>query len=212
MTFDLSSALADLTPGRPLVITDADGVVLQFVAGFERYLARHGLYLDLTSYRLHGNIKRQDDHTPVLDVEATVLIEDFRAELDSLEAVEGAREALAEISRVADVVVLSNVSETQAPARRRNLLSLRMDYPLVINQGSKAPAVKALAARAGAKSFFIDDVPSHLADAAIAAPDVYLIHLAENARLRELIALSFRAHCYATGWHEAKSFILEQLQ
>ena len=211
MILDLSKALAGLRPGRPLVITDADGVLLQFVAGFERYLARHDLYLDLTSYRLHGNIKRRDDGTAVLDVEATVLIEDFRANLDDLDAVEGAREALAEIGRLADIIVLSNVNETQAPARLRNLLSLGLDFPLVINQGSKGPAVKALAARAAAKCFFIDDVPAHLADAANAAPDVYLIHLAESARLRDLIALSFRAHCYATGWQEAKSFILEHL-
>jgi hypothetical protein len=209
--FELSTALARITPGRPLVITDADGVILQFTAGFEHYLERHGFYLDMASYRLHGNIKRRDDRTAILDVEATVLIEDFRADLDSLEAVNGAREALAEIARSADIVVLSNVNAAQAAARERNLRSLDLDYPLIANDGPKGRAVRALAARAGARCFFIDDVPMHLADAAKVAPEVYLLHLAESARLRELITPSSSVHCFAADWDEARRFILENL-
>jgi hypothetical protein len=51
------------------------------------------------------------------------------------------------------VVVLSNISEAQAPARSRNLLSLGSDRPLVANEGLKGLAVKKLAACVRASGF-----------------------------------------------------------
>src|ERR1700754_5142836 len=83
-----------LSADRPLLILDADEVLLKFVDGFDRFLRARELFIDLTSYRLHGNVKRLDDRSPVLDVEVTALLDEFRADLDSLEAVEGAVETL----------------------------------------------------------------------------------------------------------------------
>src|SRR6185369_14842060 len=96
---DLGSAIARLTPGRPILIVDADEVVLRFVDGFDKFLRANALFLDLTSYRLHGNVKRLDDQTAILDVEVTALLDEFRRELDSLDPVEGARECLHDLSR-----------------------------------------------------------------------------------------------------------------
>ena len=58
-----------------------------------------------------------------------------------------------------DVVVLSNISPAQAPARLRNLTAHGLDVPLLANSGPKGPAVKALAKRAGGPVFFVDDIP-----------------------------------------------------
>ncbi len=210
--FDLSSAVAGLTPGRPLVIVDADEVVLGFLEGLEAFLASRGLYLDLTSYRLHGNIKRLSDRSTVLDVEATALLDEFRRELDTLKAVVGAREALTRLSRRASIVVLSNIAESMAPARKRNLVALGMDYPIVANSGLKGVAVKALAARVQAASFFIDDLPYHLASAAELAPDVFRIHLVASARLKELLPPAVHTHCNAEDWTSAETFITGHLK
>ncbi len=209
--FDLSSALAKLPCDRPLVIVDADEVLLRFVDGFDRFLRARGFYLDLTSYRLHGNVKSLADNTVALDVEVTALLEEFRRDLDSLEAVPGAREALSFLSQAASIVVLSNISEMQAPARRRNLLSLGFDYPLVTNDGPKGPAVKQLATRTLAPSFYVDDLPQHLASAAEMAPDVFRIHLIGDARLKGLLPLTFHAHCHAGDWEAAATFIKTHL-
>src|SRR5207302_5003305 len=116
------------------------------------------LYLDLTSYRLHGNVKRVSDSTTVLDVEVTALLEEFRRDLDSLEAVEGAADGLARVSARADIVVLSNVTTSQAVARNRNLAHCGLDFPIVCNSGPKGPAVRDLSCRAGRPVFFIDDI------------------------------------------------------
>ena len=217
MKFDLSSALPRITPGRPLVITDADGVLLCFTGGFERWLAERGLYLDLTSYRLEGAVRRMDDKTHVLDVETTALVQEYREDLDCLDAVEGACEALTELAEVANIVVLSNVNHDQAVARMRNFAALGIDFPLIANDSGggyladKGQAVRALAAHARAKTFFIDDIPSNLGAVAKDAPDVTLIHLVESEPLRQLLGQDFPAHLYAENWTAAKNFILQNL-
>ena len=209
--FHTHPATVALSSARPLLIVDADEVILRFAEGFDRFLRARALFLDLTSYRLHGNVKRLDDLTPALDVEVTALLEEFRAELDSLEAVEHATEALAELRGLLDVVVLSNVSESQAPPRLRNLATLGFDFPLVVNSGPKGPAVKSLASRAATPAFFVDDIPMHLASAAEAAPDVYRIHLIGDERLKPLLPPSPHAHLRAEDWREARDFIRARL-
>jgi hypothetical protein len=215
--FDLSSAIARIIPGRPLVVTDADGVLLCFTGGLERWLAERGLYLDLTTYRLEGAIRRMDDKSAVLHVETMALIDEYRQDLDSLPAVEGACEALAELSKVASIVVLSNVNHAQAVARLRNFKALGIDYPLIANDcgggylADKGAAVKALAAHARAKTFFIDDIPANLVAVAQDAPDVVLVHVVESEPLRTLLGTDFPAHCHAKDWPAAKKFILDQL-
>lgn len=218
MTCDLTSAIAAIKPGRPLIATDADGVLLQFTACFERWLGDRGFYLDLTRYRYEGAIRRRDDRSRLLDVECMALIDEYRSDLDDLDPVEGACEALAELADVASVVVLSNVNATQAKARLRNFARLGLGYPLIANDcgggylADKGAAMRALAAHARAKTFFIDDIPSNLADVAKAAPNVTLVHVVESEPLRLMLGTDFHAHCYAKDWNEAKEFILERLK
>ena len=210
--FSIGAALRRLSPKRPLIITDADEVLLQFVAGLDCFLAERGLFLDLTSYRLHGNIRRIDDHTQVLDVEVTALLDEFRSDLDWLEGVDGAHESLCALGDMANIVVLTNVSPTQASARLRNLRKLGLDLPIVANSGLKGPAVRDLANHASVPAFFIDDIPQHLESAAHHAPEVIRIHLIGDERLKPLLAPSPLAHHYAETWKSAESFIRERLK
>ena len=217
MICDLTSALKSVIPGRPLVVTDADGVLLQFTGCFERWLRARGLYLDLKTYHYEGAIRRADDRSVLLDVECMALIDEYRADLDDLDAVEGACEALAELAEVASVVVLSNVNHSQAQARLRNFERLGLPYPLIANDcgsgylADKGAAMRALALHARAPAFFIDDIPSNLADVAKAAPNVQLIHVVENEYLRQMLGNGFHAHCYAKDWPEVTAFVQEQL-
>jgi hypothetical protein len=205
------AATVPLDPGRPLLIVDADEVLLHFAEGFDRFLQARGLYLDLVSYRLHGNVKRREDQTPILDIEVTGLLDEFRADLDSLEAVEHAVEVITALRPQLDAVVLSNVNQAQALPRLRNLAALGFDMPLVINGGPKGPAVKTLARRAGRPVFFVDDIPQHLASVAEGAPDVFRIHLIGDARLKPLLPVSPHAHLRADNWREAGAFIRAKL-
>ncbi len=209
--FSIGAALPGLAPGRPLLILDADEVLLQFVAGFDTFLRTHGLFLDLTSYRLHGNVRRLDDRSAVLDVEVTALLEEFRSDLDWLEPVDGAREALEGLRARANMVVLTNITPSQAGPRLRNLAHMGGNFPLVANSGPKGPAVRALANHARATTFFIDDIPQQLASAAEHAPDVVRIHLIGDTRLKALLAPAPHANLYAQDWPAAAAYIHDQL-
>ena len=59
-TFHIDAATVPLAAGRPLLLVDADEVLLAFARGFDEFLAGHDCYLDLVSYRLHGNVRRRD--------------------------------------------------------------------------------------------------------------------------------------------------------
>jgi len=200
-----------LSAERPLLILDADEVLLKFVEGFDRFLRARDLFIDLTSYRLHGNVKRLDDHSPLIDVEVTALLDEFRADLDSLVMVEGARETLNALQPFVQIVVLSNVVPAQADARLRNFESHGFNFPLVTNSGSKGAAVKALACKAGSPAFFVDDIPQHLASAAKHAPEVFRIHMIGDERLKPLLPPAEDAHLRAETWADAEAFIRGKL-
>ena len=210
-TFEIADALRVFTPGRPLIVVDADEVLLRFVDGFDRFLQARSLYLDLGTYRLHGNVKRRQDGVSVLDVEVTALLEEFRHDLDTLEPVEGASEALRHLSTRADVVVLSNINPNQATARRRNLDASGLPFPLVCNSGPKGGAAKALATRAGRPVFFVDDIPAHLTSVAEAVSHAILIHLVGDERLKPILPQCPQAHLRASGWIEAARYMRDHL-
>jgi hypothetical protein len=200
-----------LAADRPLLIVDADEVMLLFVDGFDKFLSAHDCYFEFTSYRLFGNVHRLSDGAALPDSEVTLLLDAFREVFDSLAAVEGAREAIVELQPLLDIVVLSNMTPSQAAPRLRNFDTLGLALPLVINNGPKGPAVKALAARAGRPVFFVDDIPHHLASVATEAPEVFRIHLIGDKRLRAFLPLSPHGHLRADSWNDAVSFILAHL-
>ncbi len=205
--FHTDPATVPLSPTRPLLIIDADEVLLLFADGFDKFLATQGYYLDFSSYRLFGNVRRKDDNAALPDEAVTKLLDEFREVFDSLAPVEGALEALADLARQLEIVVLSNMTPSQAPPRLRNFTVHDLALPLVINSGPKGPAVQALAHRAGNPVFFVDDIPQHLASAAETAPDVIRIHLIGDKRLRPLQPLSPHAHFRADTWEQAADFI-----
>ena len=210
-SFYMDATTVPVEEGRPLLIVDADEVLLAFARGLEHFLAEHGCYLDFSSYRLHGNIRRKDDNETLIDVEVTSLLHDFRAELDSLDAIEGAAEAIAELQQRMNIVALSNVSITQAPARVRNFAALGWDFPLIANSGSKGRAVKVLAKRAKAPTFFMDDTPIHHESVAEHAPNVFRIHFVGDERLKPLMPASEHAHLRADSWRDIEAFIRARL-
>ena len=138
-----------IEPHRPLLISDADEVLFAFMECFERYMARHGAYFDCVSYRLNGNIRSQSNKMPLSAPEVRDLITGFfREETRDISPILGAAATLQTLSKRMQVVVLSNVPIEQHDDRRHALVRHGMDYPLIANTGSKAPAVQILAARA----------------------------------------------------------------
>ena len=50
---------------KPLLISDADEVILDFLGAFEKYLLSHDLRFDLSTYSLFGNILEIKNNNPI---------------------------------------------------------------------------------------------------------------------------------------------------
>jgi hypothetical protein len=201
------AALA-LTRGRPLLIVDADEVLFYFMRGLERFLESRDLYFDWASYALHGNIRQRRDNAPVAAEILHPLLQRFFAETtEDLEPVEGAAQALAELSRIAQVVVLSNVPMAARNARIRALARHGMEFPLIANTGPKGPAVATMLRQVMAPAIFIDDIPHNHRSVAELAPAAHRLHYIADTRLAALLGPAPDCHHRAETWTEMQAHI-----
>ncbi len=209
---DVARQIADLdiAPDRPIVISDADEVVLQFVAGLEVFLEEQTrpMFLDLSSFALTGNIRYRDTAEPVDAVDVKALLGSFFAQrTEHLSPVPGAAEALGALSARAQIVILSNVPLDQRDARRRSLRRHGMDFPVVANSGVKGPAVAQIVADVTAPAFFLDDIPHNITSVAQASADVVRMHFVADPRLARLVDPPEDCHFHGGDWPTAREFI-----
>ena len=190
---------------RPLIITDADEVLLRFMERVEHYLDTLGLWIDLSSFALSTNIKSKETNEPV---KVPTLIDDFfAAETAHIEAAHGAADALASLSELAQIVVLTNLPAPHREDRINNLKGHGMDYPVVVNSGLKGPAVRWLTQKTSGPVFFLDDIPHNIDSVAEHAPEVHTIHFVADPRLAKLINKAEGATARIDIWAEAHEFI-----
>lgn len=198
----------EFDPARPLIISDADEVIFAFVRGLENYLNRQGLYLRLESFALTGNIRdRQTDEVLSSEDVRERLKGFFATETASLDPVDGVAAALSELSKRAQIMILSNIPLPQRATRQRALRQHGMDYPLVANIGAKGPAVAALVANMTAPVFFLDDIPHNIKSVAETADQVTRIHFISDPRLAKLIEKADHAHVRIDDWPATRAFI-----
>jgi hypothetical protein len=201
-----------IDPRRPLIICDADEVLVQFMMGLERYLERQGYRLDLTSFRIHGNVRHTASGDTVKDEDVTQLIGSFFAsDTAILDPVPGAAAALRRLSSHAQVVVLSNLPDTAREARIENLTSHGMAYPVIAGSGPKGSVVARMIGDMKAPVVFIDDLPPHHASVAATTPRVHRLHFVADPRLARLIGASPDAHARIDSWPEAEAWIGSRL-
>lgn len=193
-----------LTPGRPIVVSDADEVLFAFMAGFESYLQSQSFSFHWDSYALLGNIRRAADGVAVDRPEVQRLLAGFFvARTEHLAPIPGAAQGLAALARRAQVVVLSNVPHGQREARVKALAGNGMAYPLIANQGSKGRAVRALADRVNAPVLFIDDIPNQHTSVREAVADAFCLHFVGEPRLARLLPPAEASDHRADTWAEA---------
>ena len=197
-----------LSPGRPLLIVDADEVLFYFMRGLERFLEGRKLYFDWQSYALHGNIRRRLDDSPVEAEELHLLLQRFFADAtEELEPVDGAAAVLQRLKHHMQVIVLSNVPVLARQARERALARHGMDFPLIANSGPKGPAVVELLRRVPGAAVFIDDIPHNHASVAKLAPEVHRLHYVADTRLAALLGPAPDCHYRATSWDEIQDHV-----
>lgn len=208
---DLNEAARLVDPARPLIVTDADEVVLHFMAGLMTYFERQALIFALDSYAIHGNVRDAATGEPLEAEAVTSHLRRFFEMSDSLAPVEGAADSLQRLADEAVVLVLSNVPESAGAARARNLARTGITAPLVRNDGPKGAAVARLAEATKAPVFFIDDLPPQIRSVAEAAPDVHAIHYVANPQLARLVPPAPASRLRARDWGEIEAYIRAEI-
>lgn len=201
----------ELDPDRPLVISDADEVLLQFMRQFEVYLDRNDMWIDLSSFRLQGNIKYKGSDEAVDMTNRNIIDDFFAAETLNFSPVDGAAEALTALSKEAQVIILTNLPLAQKNERQINLSKHGMDYPVIVGSGLKGPAVKSLGDKINAPLFFLDDIPHNINSVAEYVPMSGRIHMIADPRLSKLIGAAEGASARIDQWHEAQNWILDKI-
>ena len=197
---------------RPLIICDVDEVLVHFLQGFEAYLEERDLWLDARSFALNGNILSRSTGLPADKTAVVGLLDGFFSERTGLLApIPHAADSLRELSRFADVVLLSNIPAAYEAARTANLLAHGMVYPLFVNEGNKGPAVQRLADRRTGRVIFIDDIPHYLASAREHVPHAHLVHFMQDERFaRHVPPLDFVA-LRTNDWRTVRGHLLDLL-
>lgn len=175
------------------MVVDVDEVLALFFQGFGRFVAEHGYELRSDRFALFSNlfVPGGTEHLEI-EIGKRLFDEFFRSGADLIDPSPGAPQALEALSRDASVVILTNAPAHGRDERSRWLKRHGMDYPMIINEGPKGPAIATLAAKTRGPVVFIDDIIPHLDSCADEAPAVRRFQTIADERLRPLAPRSPR--------------------
>lgn len=202
---------------RPLLITDCDEVLLYMATHFRDWLAEEeGVRFDLSRGDFSSSMRRLQTEEPLEPTEMWALLgKFFDGQMHRQTPVEGAVAAIGEISRHADVVVLTNLMDFRKEARTRQLAEHGIDLRVFTNQGPKGPALKAIIEEyAPCHAVFIDDLAHHHDSVSEVAPEVVRLHLCAEPALAPHIPCALKAghaHARIDDWEAALPWLLDRL-
>ncbi|BBC71612.1 conserved hypothetical protein [Altererythrobacter sp. B11] len=202
---------------RPLVVTDCDEVLLHMVRHFRDWLdEEHGIDFALKGDPFIQSLSRRNSPDPLKDEEVWSLLEQFFVgEMARQTAIEGSVEAIRELQREADVVVLTNLGDHFAESRQRQLQAHGIDLRVYTNQGPKGAALRRIFDEyAPARAVFIDDIAKHHASAAEEVPEIGRLHFCGEPAIAGHVPCAFsggHAHARIDNWQEALPWLLERL-
>ena len=169
---------------KPLILCDADEVLLRFMASFELFLHQRNLYYAWRSYALDGNILSKKDDTTISKSKINDLIDDFYSlHIDKIPIVSGASTALNALSRRATIIVITNIPKKFCEARQHQLNKYGIPYPVLCNSGPKGPLIASIAKTQKAPIYFLDDSSRHHASVKKEVSDVVRIQFIAEPRL-----------------------------
>lgn len=197
---------------RPLLVLDVDDVILEFVRPFPKFLEGRGFKLTLASLRLTGNIAEAASGRLIEQPEVTALLDEFfHGQADWQSVTDGAAEALATLSRSAEIVLLTAMPHKHRATRRIHLDSLGLTYPLLTTEMAKGPAVAKLRGKTPRPIAFVDDMPTNLISAGNSVPDAHLFHLMADNSLRAFMPPLPDGIAVVDDWKEAAPRIASAL-
>lgn len=200
---------------RPLLITDCDEVLLHMVAHFADWLDEaHDVHFDLESGEFADALTDRQTGETIAPEQVWPLLDGFfRNEMHRQTLVPGAADALARISEVADIVILTNLGDEAHRWRVDQLAGHGIHHEVVCNRGGKGVPVRELIEHHAASSaVFIDDLAVHHASVAKHAPEVWRLHMIAEPRVAAATPSSPDAHARIDDWPTACEWILARFE
>lgn len=195
---------------KPLLICDCDEVLLHMVRHFGVWLGEtHDIEFTPNGGDFATSMKRRDG-TPAPSREEMwgMLDQFFPAEMDRQTLVPHAREALAALSELADIVILTNLGEMCRQPRIEQLARFGIEHRVECNQGGKGDPVARLVAEHGDPvTVFVDDLAVHHESVAKHAPQVHRLHMVSEPALALTMPRASAAHVRIDDWREAEAWI-----
>ena len=203
----------NIDPNLPLMIFDADEVLVHFAEPFATYIKKHNHRLHLTGYRLDNAIKKADtDEVADPDTAKDLVWGFINEETKSQPAAKGAPQALKKLQAYAQIIILSNVPHSVHDDRVANLKSLNMDYPLISNEGMKGPAVKEILRNHKAQSFFIDDNPYQVESVYNDNQQTVCVHFSVCDLVKPYMPKAVGASIEPTSWEDLVAQLIGYLK
>jgi len=196
---------------KPLLITDCDEVLLHMVAPFERWLdEEHAIDFAVDRPDFGGALTHRADSRPVEEEHIGPLLDAFfTTEMHRQTIVPHAQHALATIAELADIVVLTNLTDVFHAGRVAQLEALGIRHRVRCNQGGKGrPVAELVAEYTPSATVFVDDLAQHHGSVARHAPDVWRLHLIAEPRVARHRPAAPDAHARIDDWAEALPWII----
>jgi hypothetical protein len=171
---EAKTQLDRLAPGtRPVIISDIDEVILNFVLPFRHYLASQGYQLQTDTYKLNGNVFNNATGVAADNDTVFEMISGFfddQAEWQDL--VDNALPMLSALSNDYDIVLLTAMPHAHRDIRTEFMRKLGVPWPILTVESDKGHSVAVIAGERSA--VFIDDMAQNHDSVAEHAPDVHL--------------------------------------
>ncbi|MBH1993000.1 MAG: HAD family hydrolase [Sphingomonadaceae bacterium] len=199
---------------RPLIITDCDEVLLHMVVPFRAWLDEtHAVHFDMRE-RGFAEALRHKDSGVVLERELVweLLVGFFDTEMYRQAPIEGALAAMARLSQVADIVVLTNIGERHHQLRIEQLAAHGLNLPVHWNSGAKGRRfARIVADHQPSVTLFIDDLAEHHESVARHVPDAWRLHMVGEPEIAADVDDAAHAHARIDDWARAEQWIMDRL-